>query len=144
MGDNSLEDKILKQLFLQRLSANAQSILASMADTASVKQLADLADKIVKVSPPLSVSTASIEVPATYHPPQAHSDVVALQDQVAALTDKFRPCRLSSSEGEDVAKAVDGQVLAPILLTVVLAPPPNNQQIDNVGIIGSLEAKLPP
>ena len=105
LGDNSLEDRILKQLFLQRLSVNTQSILASMADTAGVEQLADLADKIVEVSPPLSVSTASIAVPATYHPPQAHSDVVALQDQVAALTRQVQALSTQLQRGQRCSRS---------------------------------------
>ena len=52
LGDNSLEDRILRQLFLQRLPTNVQLILASTSDTVSTDDLALLADKILAVAPP--------------------------------------------------------------------------------------------
>lgn len=46
----SFDQSLLKQLFLQRLPATAQMILAS-ASTLQLQQLAELADKIIEVSP---------------------------------------------------------------------------------------------
>ena len=41
LGENTLEEKILKQLFLQRLPTTVQSILASTADTVGIGALAE-------------------------------------------------------------------------------------------------------
>ncbi|XP_038059565.1 uncharacterized protein LOC119730646 [Patiria miniata] len=105
LGDSSLEEKILKQLFLQRLSTSTQSILASMADTVGIEQLADLADKIVEVSPPSTASAAGIAVPAPYSPPQtqlpqAHPDILVLQDQMASLTRQVQALTTQLQRGQ--------------------------------------------
>ncbi len=116
LGDNSLEEKILKQLFLQRLPTHTQSILASMADTVGVEQLAELADKIIEVSPPLSASVATIDVPPPSHTPQANPDVLALQEQMSALTRQVqalstqlqRSHRRSQSRGRPSSRTYPG------------------------------------
>ena len=83
LGDNSLEEKIFKQLFLQSLPMHTQSILASMADMVDIEHLAD---KIIEVSPSLSAPVAAIAVPPPCHTPQASHDVLILQEQISALT----------------------------------------------------------
>ena len=45
------------ELFLQRLLANVRMVLASTSDSVSLNELAQLADKIVEVAAPQSVST---------------------------------------------------------------------------------------
>ncbi|XP_038060484.1 uncharacterized protein LOC119731383 [Patiria miniata] len=105
LGDSSLEDKILKQLFLQRLSTSTQSILASMADSVGIEQLADLADKIVEVSPPSTASAVGIAAPAPYSPPQtqlpqAHPDILVLQDQMASLTRQVQALTTQLQHGQ--------------------------------------------
>ena len=52
LGDNTLEDRILRQVFLQRLPMHAQLIPASSDDSVSINQLADLADKILEIALP--------------------------------------------------------------------------------------------
>ncbi|XP_063951644.1 uncharacterized protein LOC135153207 [Lytechinus pictus] len=52
LGDSTLEDSILKQLFLQRLPNNVRIILASSSDAVPIEQLAELADKILEVAVP--------------------------------------------------------------------------------------------
>ena len=51
LGESQLESSIMMQLFLQRLSTNAQLILASSKDTLDTESLAKLADKILEVAP---------------------------------------------------------------------------------------------
>ena len=51
LGDNRLEDGILRHLFLQRLPTNTQRLLASSADNSSLDKLAVLADRILEVAP---------------------------------------------------------------------------------------------
>ena len=47
----------IRKLFLQQLPANVRMVLASTSDSVSLDNLAQLADKIVEVSPPQSVFT---------------------------------------------------------------------------------------
>ena len=49
LGENPIEDGILKQLFLSRLPHNTQVVLASAKDRDSVEDLAELADNIANV-----------------------------------------------------------------------------------------------
>ena len=59
LGENKLEDRILRQLFLQRLPQNVHLILASSSDTVYLEQLAVIADKIIEVAPPPTVAACS-------------------------------------------------------------------------------------
>ncbi|XP_064470047.1 uncharacterized protein LOC135384791 [Ornithodoros turicata] len=65
LGDNSasLDDTILRELFLQRLLQNAQMVLATAADM-SLDQLATLADAVVEVASP-TLSAVSSHQPAS-------------------------------------------------------------------------------
>ena len=60
LGDKAgtMDNSVLRELFLQRLPANVRMVLASTPDQASLENLAQLADKIVEVATP-SVSTVS-------------------------------------------------------------------------------------
>ena len=51
------DGSFIRELFLQRLPANVRMVLASTSDSVSLDDLAQLADKIVEVSAPQSVST---------------------------------------------------------------------------------------
>ncbi|XP_071481992.1 uncharacterized protein [Diadema antillarum] len=99
LGDATLEDSILKQLFLQRLPRNVQQILASTSTEVSIEQVAELADKIIEVATPLSVATVtappsmpqpfsvpSATLPPTSPSPPAADPVAHLTAQVAMLT----------------------------------------------------------
>ena len=91
LGDNMLEDRILKQLFLQRLPSNVQLILASSSDTVPIAQLADLADKIVEVALPVGPAMSTLVAPHSAPPPPVDikppsSDMQHLQAQVQQLT----------------------------------------------------------
>lgn len=60
-GSTQLEDKLLRQLWIRRLPSNVQAILSSQPKL-SLADMADIADKIVEVSPPpppLSVNAVS-------------------------------------------------------------------------------------
>eukprot|EP00795_Rhopilema_esculentum_P007425 gene7425-biopygen8703 len=89
LGDNTLENNILRQLFLGRLPTNVRLILASTADSLPVEQVALLADKILEVATPLGISsltpTVSAPAPTPVTPPIA-SEVHALRSQVEELT----------------------------------------------------------
>ena len=59
LGDTSgiTDRSFIRELFLQQLLANVRMVLASTSDSVSLDNLAQLADKIVEVSAPQSVST---------------------------------------------------------------------------------------
>ena len=90
LGENQLEERILRQLFLQRLPQNVQLILASSSDAVDVEQLALIADKILEVTVPPSVSAVNAVAATT--PPAAtpHSSYDSrledLQAQISQLT----------------------------------------------------------
>ena len=84
LGDRTLEDGILRQLFLQRLPTNVQLILASTADTVTLDDLSLLADKIVEVAVP-SPSIAAV-TPVSGSPTDATALITELQLQINHLT----------------------------------------------------------
>ena len=51
LGSRQFEEALLRELFLQRLPAHAQSILAASKDTMPLEDLAELADRILDVQP---------------------------------------------------------------------------------------------
>ena len=78
----------LRQLFLQRLPANIQMVLASTDSSMALKKLADLADKVMEVATP-TVANISDTRP---DPPiaagvSASSEVKQLREEVAHLTE---------------------------------------------------------
>ena len=81
LGENTLEDSILRQLFLQRLPTNAQLILASSGDAVTIDQLAVIADKIAEVTP----TPQAIAAVATPPPPAAFSESAELRSMIASL-----------------------------------------------------------
>ena len=86
MGSSTLQENLLKQLFLQRLPQNAQLILASTRDAMDIAQLADLADKIMETSShAVSTLAAFSSAPATA-PPAPPGDIQRLQAQISHLT----------------------------------------------------------
>ena len=85
LGENKLEERILRQLFLQRLPQNVQLILASSSDTVDLEQLAIIADKILEVASPPTVAN-STEVNAISSSRSLEKRIDELQSQVSELT----------------------------------------------------------
>ena len=79
LGANTLEDSILKQLFLSRLPRNTQVVLASAKDRENIEHLAELADNIAEVYAP-APTLASVSNPSI---PLATQPLIS--DPVAAL-----------------------------------------------------------
>ena len=83
LGDQQLDEGILRQLFMQRLPMNVQLILAPTAGTLPVDQVATMADKILEVPTPASISAINPLAPSS----TSHSTEVAdLRCQVNQLT----------------------------------------------------------
>ena len=90
LGDQAglTDGTFLRELFLQRLPGNVRMILASTADTVSLENLAELADKIVEVAIP---SVSAVDTPKlTTEVEQLRAEVTRLQDVVKSLTRQTR------------------------------------------------------
>ncbi|XP_064463301.1 uncharacterized protein LOC135374226 [Ornithodoros turicata] len=83
LGDNSasLDDTILRELFLQRLPQNVQMVLATAANM-SLDQLATLADAVVKVASPTLSAVSSHQPPSEPAPLPSRSHPQATIDDL--------------------------------------------------------------
>ena len=88
----------LRELFLQRLPPNVRMVLASADDAIDLQKLADMADKIMEVSTPSSVSAVS--APSNDDVKQLRAEVERLATLVASLT-QHRPRRRNRSQSRD-------------------------------------------
>ena len=84
LGEKNLEDSILKQLFVQRLPTNIQLILASTSQTTTLEELAALADKIMEVSVPFSIS--AVQKPENKVLSAPSNEIKELREQIKELT----------------------------------------------------------
>ena len=84
-----IDSTFLRELFLQHLPSNVRMVLASTADTVSIENLAELADKIVEVATP-TVSTIQTSQ-LTSEVEQLRSEVTRLQTLVKSLSVKRKP-----------------------------------------------------
>ena len=84
LGERTLEDSILKTLFLQRLPTNVQSILAT-SDSLNTEQLANIADRIMEVG---NTATPAQQTVASIKPgnPNKQNEIEELRSMVATLT----------------------------------------------------------
>ena len=95
LGDNTtLNESVLRELFLQRLPANVRMVLAATPSGTSLENLADLADKVSEVAAP---TVAGVKPPAADPPPPSTpapnpqyehilAEMAKLQATVAKLT----------------------------------------------------------
>lgn len=81
-GSSPIQDNLLRQLWLRRLPVQVQGILAVQADV-PLDKLAELADKIVEVTPTPVPVVHAVAAAAAPQP-----DFAALQRQLEALTAK--------------------------------------------------------
>ena len=98
LGEHKLEEGILKQLFVQRLPANVQLILATSSTALSNEQLSDLADRIMDVPVP-SVHVAHAPSPSDSAVADLKADIAALTEQVRSLQRQVRHSSRSRSRG---------------------------------------------
>ena len=77
----------LRELFLQRLPANVRMVLASTRDNTSIEELAQLADRIIEVAVPPSVSNVSTQ-PAELD--QLKAEITSLTQVVNSLRRNYR------------------------------------------------------
>lgn len=82
-GATVVQDNLLRQLWLQRLPSNVQAILASQSNLA-LENLAELADKIIEISPMSTVSVNTVQLEKG-HENNLLKVIADLQKQVAEL-----------------------------------------------------------
>ena len=97
LGENKLEESILKQLFLKCLPSNIQLILASTSEAVNITQLADLADKIVEASEPAASAMSAVSAPT--FPTLPKPAITVLQVQVEQLASQVQAltCQLAQT-----------------------------------------------
>ena len=97
MGENPLQPDILKQLFVNRLPANVQMILASIGENTPVEELAELADRIMEVTTTVAPVTQAQSSTNPFMPTPSSSELTELRvltqqqaRQIQTLTDQLQ------------------------------------------------------
>ena len=87
---STTDGSFLRQLFLQRLPSNVRMVLASTADTTSIDELANLADKIMEVATPAPSISAVSQSQFSSEMEQLRSQISDLQKLVQRLSTSQR------------------------------------------------------
>ena len=129
LGDHKLEESILKQLFLQRLPANVQLILAPTNEAVSIDQLAVMADRVLEVTPQPEMQIAaatSLQLTESAHSEtsELRKMIETLTEKVNALSSKLRSRSRSRSNNRGNRRR-DGETRRP------RSPTPNDHQGDD-------------
>ncbi|BHF60087.1 hypothetical protein SprV_0100304800 [Sparganum proliferum] len=95
LGDMQVDDKFVKKMFLERLPADVQTILASGSQDLTVSQLAEMADRMKEVQRFQSPSVAQISTSSSTVNEQLMKQVSAMADEMAPL--KLHLARLTCS-----------------------------------------------
>lgn len=99
LGNSSIEDNILRQLFLQRMPQNVQLILASTADSIALDELAVIADRIVEVSgsKPTVAATSQVASASTSNATGGLEDrISSLEAQLSELINQLKESNLGN------------------------------------------------
>nr|VZI37436.1 unnamed protein product [Spirometra erinaceieuropaei] len=94
LGDMQVDDKFVKEMFLERLPTDVQTILASGSQDLTVSQLAEMADRMIEVKRFQSPSVAQISSSSSVNE-HLLKQVSAMVDEMASL--KIQLARLTSS-----------------------------------------------
>ena len=82
LGDRPPDEAFVRELFLQKLPSSVRMVLASARCDTTLAQLAQMADKIMKVATP-SISDVHHDARPT---PQPSAEMEQLRSEVAGLT----------------------------------------------------------
>ena len=86
LGDTRLEDRIFRQLSLQRLPTIVRQVLASSPDTVSIEKLATIADQILEVATPsMPIAAISSGIPSS-----PSNEIADLRQQISTLTSQVQ------------------------------------------------------
>ncbi|BHF64059.1 hypothetical protein SprV_0200705700 [Sparganum proliferum] len=95
LGDMQVDDKFVKEMFLERLPADVQTILASGSQDLTVSQLAEMADRMIESQQFQSPSVVQISTSSLTVNEQLMKQLSAMTDEMAYL--KLQLARLTSS-----------------------------------------------
>nr|VZH92784.1 unnamed protein product [Spirometra erinaceieuropaei] len=116
LGDMQVDDKFVKEMFLERLPTDVQTILASGSQDLSVSHLAEMADRMIEVQRFQSPSVAQISSSSSVNE-HLLKQVSAMADEMASL--KIQLARLTSSRsrsrpktGKPVSQRIDATVFS--------------------------------
>ncbi|BHF61467.1 hypothetical protein SprV_0100444100 [Sparganum proliferum] len=119
LGDMQVDDKFVKEMFLERLPADVQTILASGSQDLTASQLAEMADRMIEVQRFRSPTVAQISSSSSVND-QLVKQVSAMADEMASL--KIQLARLTSSRsysrrrspeaGKPVSQRIDATVFS--------------------------------
>nr|VZI23685.1 unnamed protein product [Spirometra erinaceieuropaei] len=119
LGDMQVDDKFVKEMFLERLPTEVQTILASGSQDLTVSQLAEMADRMIEVQRFQSPSVAQISSSSSVNE-HLLKQVSAMADEMASL--KIQLARLTSSRsrsrrrspktGKPVSPRIDATVFS--------------------------------
>nr|VZH90223.1 unnamed protein product [Spirometra erinaceieuropaei] len=117
LGDMQVDDKFVKEMFLERLPADVQTILASGSQDLTVSQLAEMADRMIEVQRFQLPSVAQISSSSSSVSENVVKQVSAMADEMASL--KIQLARLTSSRslsrpetGKPVSQRIDATVFS--------------------------------
>nr|VZI23835.1 unnamed protein product [Spirometra erinaceieuropaei] len=117
LGDMQVDDKFVKEMFLERLPADVQTILVSGSQDLTVSQLAEMADRMIEVQRFQSPSVAQISSSSSSVNENLVKQVSAMADEMASL--KIQLARLTSSRsssrpetGKPVSQRIDATVFS--------------------------------
>ncbi|BHF60036.1 hypothetical protein SprV_0100299700 [Sparganum proliferum] len=130
LGDMRVDDKFVKDMFLERLPADVQTILASGSQDLTVSQLAEMADRMIEVQRFQSPSVAQITTSSSTVNEMIMKQVSAMADEMASLK---LPARLPVAYAAVVVPVRD--LGLPIL--VAETGKPVSQRIDETVFSGS-------
>ncbi|BHF76084.1 hypothetical protein SprV_0501918200 [Sparganum proliferum] len=110
VGNMTIDDKFLKEIFLERLSTSVQTISASGSNDLDISKLAEMADRMMEVERLSSPTIAQVSQPLTV----STSDLAELKTQIAQLSATVAALQLRRSPVPlEVPSAVTVVVPAP-------------------------------
>ncbi|BHF71283.1 hypothetical protein SprV_0401433800 [Sparganum proliferum] len=120
LGDMQVDEKFVKEMFLERLPADVQTILASSSQDPTVSQLAEMADQMIEVQRFQSPSVAQISTSSSTVNEQLMKQESAMADEMASLklqlarltSCRSRSRRRSLETGKPVGQRIDATVFS--------------------------------
>ncbi|BHF69283.1 hypothetical protein SprV_0301232600 [Sparganum proliferum] len=103
-GEPHIDDKLFKEMFLERLPADVQTILPYGSEDLSVSRLAETAVRMLKVTrfQPPSVAQFSIS-PLPTPSEQIATEMAAMEEEMASI--KFQLARLTSNRSSSCRRS---------------------------------------
>ncbi|BHF82129.1 hypothetical protein SprV_0802526600 [Sparganum proliferum] len=95
VGNMKIDDKLFKEMFLERLPTSVQTILASGSDDLEISKLAEMADRMMEVERLSSPTIAQVSQPLNV----STSDLAELKTQIAHLSATVAALQLRRSPG---------------------------------------------